>query len=143
MNELNTLLGTMEMENLSPEEIKLLQAEAQEEFNKIPGVEFEEHTKDDIKNLETDFKITRKVLTKNIDNVEKLTNMLMTQVAMQPENGILVGNTIAVISEQNKQLKLLSEIHNKTLTNKQLANKINEPEKGKSKSKLPPGLTAK
>ena len=144
MEELNNLLQSIDDQDLTPEEIEVLKQNAMNEFNSMEGIEFDEYTDDDLANIKNDFKTTRKVLTKNIDRVEKLTNMLVTNVATQPENIIMLQSLISVISEQNKQIKMIHEIHNKVLTNTGVSKKNNETKDGgKSKSKFPPGMTLK
>ncbi len=139
-NELNKLVDSLGQEELSDEEIEQLKQEAIKMFDALDGVEFKEG-KDDKEKLSNDFNTCRQVLTKNVDRVEKLTALLFNNIAMQPDNQFLIGNAISVISEQNKQIKLLGEIANKNLVNKQLATKLNEPEDGKNNKKgLPPGL---
>ena len=140
-DELNTLSDSLGMEELSEEEIQALKEEAIERFDELEGVEFKDDFKNNAEKLESDFDVTRSVLIKNIDRIEKLTGLLFQSIAMQPDNTFLVANATSVISEQNKQLKLLNEIHNKTLVNKQLDDKVNEPKDEKGKGKLPPGLS--
>lgn len=138
--ELNNLLSSIDEKPLTPEEKEILKKEAIEQFNQIEGVEFKDFVDDDTKNnIKNDFLTTRKVLTKNIDRIEKLTNLLITNVAQQPENGLMLQNLISVISEQNKQIKMIHEIHNKMIMNIS-AEKKNNPDK---KDDIPSSLKYK
>lgn len=142
MNDLDNLLETIDEQPLTDEEKNILKAQAIEDFNKLEGIEFDSITEDELTNIKNDFKTTRNILTKNIDRVEKLTNLLITNVASQPENIIMLQNLIGVISEQNKQIKMIHEIHNKSLINVQASKKNNGDDKDKG-NKLPLNMKLK
>lgn len=143
MNDLDNLLETIDEQPLTEEEKNLLKKQALESFNELEGIEFDNITEDELTNIKNDFKTTRNILTKNIDRVEKLTNLLITNVASQPENIIMLQSLIGVISEQNKQIKMIHEIHNKSLINVQ-ASKKNSGESDKSKgNKFPSNMKLK
>lgn len=126
------ILGSVGLEDLSDEEKEDLKQKAIEDFDKLDGVDFRDQSNmDDKEILEDDFKTSKTVLQKNINRVEKVTNLLMNQLATQPENMMLISNLTSVISEQNKQIKLVLELGNKNLNNKQLAEKVVPKEEGK------------
>lgn len=143
MNDLDNLLETIDEQPLTDEEKNILKAQAIEDFNKLEGVEFDSITEDELTNIKNDFKTTRNILTKNIDRVEKLTNLLITNVASQPENIIMLQNLIGVISEQNKQIKMIHEIHNKSLINVQASKKNNGTDDKSKGNKLPLNMKLK
>lgn len=139
--ELNKMLTNLDQENLSNDEREFLIEDAKQKFNNYEGVEFDQTLEKCEDKISSDFDISRKVLTDNIDKVHKLTNMLFEQVAVQPENQFLIGNAINVIGEQNKQIKLLQDLHNKSLINRQLTTKMKKDENEDNGSKLPAGLS--
>lgn len=143
MNDLDNLLETIDEQPLTDEEKNILKAQAIEDFNKLEGIEFDSITEDELTNIKNDFKTTRNILTKNIDRVEKLTNLLITNVASQPENIIMLQSLIGVISEQNKQIKMIHEIHNKSLINVQASKKNNGTDDKSKSNKLPLNMKLK
>lgn len=124
-DDTDKILGSIGLEDLSDEEKEGLIQKAIDDFENIEGVSFKDQSEmDDKQILEDDFKTSKSVLQKNINRVEKVTNLLMDQLAIQPENVMLISNLTSVISEQNKQIKLVLELDNKNLNNKQLADKV-------------------
>lgn len=137
MKDLNSVLETIDEEPLSNEELALLNQEADQEFDELQGIEFSNQSKmNDKEILNDDFKVVKKVLQKNINRAEKITNLLTRSLMMQPENPLVIGNLISVIAEQNKQLKMVVDIQNKHITNRQLENKLNPKEDDGKKTKL-------
>jgi len=137
MKDLNNLLETIDEEPLSQEEIQILKKQAEDDFEALEGIEFNnQDNMTDKEVINDDYKLVKKVLQKNINRVEKLTNLLQRNLMLQPENPMTIGNLISVISEQNKQLKMVVEIQNKHITNRQLESKINPPKDDKGKTKL-------
>ena len=144
MEDLDNLLESIDDRPLTDEEKEILKKQALDSFNELEGVEFDDISEDELINIKNDFKTTRNILTKNIDRVEKLTNLLITNVASQPENIIMLQNLIGVISEQNKQIKMIHEIHNKTLINTQASKKNNtETDKPGKGNKYPSNMKLK
>lgn len=137
MKDLDNLLETIDEEPLTQEEIQLLKQQAEDDFNDLEGIEFNnQDNMTDKEILNDDFKVVKKVLQKNINRVEKLTNLLQRNLMMQPENPMIIGNLISVISEQNKQLKMVVEIQNKHISNRQLETKLNGESDKKKNIKL-------
>lgn len=137
MKDLDNLLETIDEEPLTQEEIQLLKQQAEDDFNDLEGIEFNnQDNMTDKEILNDDFKVVKKVLQKNINRVEKLTNLLQRNLMMQPENPMIIGNLISVISEQNKQLKMVVEIQNKHISNRQLETKLNGESDKKKNTKL-------
>lgn len=137
MKDLDNLLETIDEEPLTQEEIQLLKQQAEDDFNDLEGIEFNnQDNMNDKEILNDDFKVVKKVLQKNINRVEKLTNLLQRNLMMQPENPMIIGNLISVISEQNKQLKMVVEIQNKHISNRQLETKLNGESDKKKNTKL-------
>jgi hypothetical protein len=137
MKDLDNLLETLDEEPLTQEEIQQLKQQAEDDFNDLEGIEFNnQDNMTDKEILNDDFKVVKKVLQKNINRVEKLTNLLQRNLMMQPENPMIIGNLISVISEQNKQLKMVVEIQNKHISNRQLETKLNGESDKKKNTKL-------
>lgn len=126
------------------EKLKLIE-EAKENFENIPGVEFPKPEEDEQTNIVNDFNTAREVIIKNVNRLERLTSIVFDNIAIQPDNIMTIQVGKDCIVAQNQNLKLLSELKNKALQNKQIQNKIDEI-LGKPKDKkdgLPPGFTLK
>lgn len=143
INELNNALNSIDEQDLSEEEKEELKQASIDAFNEIPGVDFKELPNDasEEDKLNNSLDVTKDVLHNNINRIEKLTNILMKQVAYNPENALLISNVIQVISEQNKSIKLSLDLDNKHLVNKQILNKLNGSNDKDKKNTLPPGLS--
>lgn len=125
------------------DKLKLIE-EAKENFENIPGVDFKEKASDEVTNINNDFETTRDVIIKNINRLERLTSIVFDNIAIQPDNIMTIQVGKDCIATQNQNLKLLTELKNKTLQNKQIQNKILENDKPKGKSNnLPEGFSLK
>jgi len=137
-DDLDNMLGAMDEDSLSDDQKEELKESAIEKFNDIEGVEFDDITKLNTSDaLESDFNITRKVLIKNIDRTEKITSLIMDEIALGSLP--MVALVKDILDGQNKNLKLLSELQNKILSNKALADKLDKEDKD-NKPTLPPGF---
>jgi esterase/lipase len=119
--------------------------EAKENFEKIPGVEFKNQTEDEFSNINNDFGTAREVIIKNINRLERLTSIVFDNIAIQPDNIMTIQVGKDCIATQNQNLKMLSELKNKTLQNKQIQNKIDDSSDNPKKpgNNLPDGFTLK
>jgi len=142
--DLENVVDSLNLDELSDEEKEILLQDALQEFEKIPGVEFEDISDNDEQNLNNDFKTTRKVLVKNINRLEKLTQICINNVAIDQNNIGMLQTSLGVITESSKALKLLAELQGKLFTNKQQAKKVNEEQSDdKPNNNLPDGWSVK
>lgn len=142
--DLENVVDSLNLDELSDEEKEILLQDALQEFEKIPGVEFEDISDNDEQNLNNDFKTTRKVLVKNINRLEKLTQICINNVAIDQNNIGMLQTSLGVITESSKALKLLAELQGKLFTNKQQAKKVNEEQPDdKPNNNLPDGWSVK
>lgn len=125
------------------EKLKLIE-EAKENFENIPGVNFPEIVEDENTNISNDFNVARDVIIKNINRLERLTSIVFDNIAIQPDNIMTIQVGKDCIVAQNQNLKLLSELKNKALQNKQMQKKIDAEPGGKPQgNNLPAGYTLK
>jgi len=125
------------------DKLKLIE-EAKANFENIPGVEYPEETDNELNNIAQDFSTARSVIIKNINRLEKLTSLVFDNIATQPENLMSIQTGKDCIVAQNQNLKLLSELKNKALQNKQITKKLENENKQKSSgNRLPSGFTLK
>ena len=140
--ELDNIIDALNDNPLSDEEkIKLLD-DARAAFENLPGIEFSELTENEDDNLLNDFKTTRGVLTKNIDRLEKITGLIFDTIAINPENIKAIAIGMECVNAQNNNLRLLAELKNKLLLNKQLHKKSTTAPSGGG-NVLPKGFTLK
>ena len=145
-NELNKVLDTLDVEELTDEEKEIIRQEAIDKFNEIPVTEFKQISEDDSEEdkLNNDFISTRNILIGNIHKLEKLTEIVFQNLAESPTNYNLTQTAISVISEQSKNIKLMLELKSKHLLNHKTTVQIDKEKNGKKKNNsLPPGLSLK
>ena len=142
--DLKGVMESLDLEELTEEEKEELLRIAKEEFSKLPGIDFKDISDNDDENLTNDFQVTRTVLTKNINRLEKLTNLCLDAVAIDTNNIAMLQTTMSVLAEQSKSLKMLSDLQGKLFINKQTLKKVNETQNSdKPNNNLPSGWTVK
>lgn len=140
--DLESITEALQDRPLSDDEKLKLLDEAKQAFDRLPGVEFEDLSEDDLDNITKDFKTTRNLITKNIDRLEKITGLVFDNIALMPDNLKAIAIGMECINSQNNNIRLLAELKNKVLLNKQLSKKI-AGEKDKGGNALPKGFTLK
>ena len=141
--DLESITEALQDRPLSDDEKLKLLDEAKQAFDNLPGVNFEELSEDDLDNISKDFKTTRNLITKNIDRLEKITGLVFDNIALMPDNLKAIAIGMECINSQNNNIRLLAELKNKVLLNKQLSKKIAGDKGSGNGSALPKGFTLK
>lgn len=124
------------------QKLKIIE-DARASFNDIEGVVFQELSDDEDANITADFKTARKVLEANVDRMEKITKIIFDTIAVQPENLAAIQTGMECINSQNQNLRLLTELKSKLLTNRQLQKKVSSTGVNNGGNGLPKGFTIK
>ena len=141
--DLENVIDSLGLDELTEEEKQELLDDAIQEFENLKGVDFHDIHEDDSINLNNDFKTTRDILIKNINRLEKLTQICINNVALDNSNIAMLQTSLGVVSEQQKAIKLMAELQNKLFQNKHQLNKLNGSGKDQPSNQLPEGWTTK
>ena len=143
--DLDDITSALEIDELSDEEKQFILDGAIEDFNNIEGIKFADTSKMTAENrISKEFDISKKVLQKNIDRTEKLTSIIFGNIALDNQDVIMISTGVSILSAQNQNLKLLSELQNKAILNLQAQKRLELADKPKDekKNELPPGFSA-